>query len=134
MFGAEPHEGMHMPDDKSVDEEKALAEIVARLQERFPDTPHDDVVAAVDYAQTTFQSSEGARLRPRADREGSQGAPQRQALRTAGRPAPRLLGYPSAFHRISRIGPSFAFASMKSKESRTIRSSTAVSMSPSLRM
>ena len=57
MFGAEPHEGMHMPDDKSVDEEKALAEIVARLQERFPDTPHDDVVAAVDYAQTTFQSA-----------------------------------------------------------------------------
>jgi len=46
-----------MPDDKSIDEEKALAEIVERLQERFPEASREDVLAAVDYGRTAFKSA-----------------------------------------------------------------------------
>ena len=46
-----------MPDDKSIDEEKAIAEIVERLQERFPDKSDADIRDAVDKAMATFQSA-----------------------------------------------------------------------------
>jgi 3-hydroxy-3-methylglutaryl CoA synthase len=46
-----------MPDDKSVDEEKAMAEIVTRLTERFPDASQTEVTAAVDAARASFDSS-----------------------------------------------------------------------------
>lgn len=46
-----------MPDDKSIDEEKALAEIVARLTERFPDATPAEITAAVDEARSPFDGS-----------------------------------------------------------------------------
>ncbi|WP_439591433.1 three-helix bundle dimerization domain-containing protein [Microbacterium sp.] len=43
-----------MPDDKSVDEEKAIAEIADRLQERFPDASRESVVDAIEKSRATF--------------------------------------------------------------------------------
>jgi hypothetical protein len=46
-----------MPADQSIDEKKALAEVVERLQERFPDASHDEVVAAVEYGRASFDGA-----------------------------------------------------------------------------
>lgn len=46
-----------MPDDKSVDETRALAEITERLQERFPDTPPDEIEAAVEFGRKEFENA-----------------------------------------------------------------------------
>lgn len=46
-----------MPDDKSIDEEKAIGEIVERLQERFPDKSDAEIRDAVDKAKVTFQAA-----------------------------------------------------------------------------
>lgn len=46
-----------MPDDKPVDEEKTIAEIIARLTERFPEASPDEVTAAVDGARESFDGS-----------------------------------------------------------------------------
>lgn len=49
-----------MPDDKSIDEDKAVEEIIGRLTERFPQASGDDIVAAVDRARDSF---DGAKVR-----------------------------------------------------------------------
>lgn len=49
-----------MPDDKSIDEDKAIGEIIERLQERFPAATRESVVAAVDRARASF---DGAKVR-----------------------------------------------------------------------
>ncbi|GAA1935132.1 hypothetical protein GCM10009775_28800 [Microbacterium aoyamense] len=49
-----------MPDDKSVDEEKAIAEIVDRLQERFPDASRESILDAIEKSRVTFA---GAKVR-----------------------------------------------------------------------
>lgn len=46
-----------MPDDKSVDEDRAIGEIVERLQERFPDAATATIQDAVDRARATFDSA-----------------------------------------------------------------------------
>ncbi len=46
-----------MPDDKSIDEEKALAEIVERLQERFPDASLEEITAAVEEGRAYFRNA-----------------------------------------------------------------------------
>ena len=43
-----------MPDDKVIDEGKAIGEIVERLQERFPDATPQAIQDAVEYARTSF--------------------------------------------------------------------------------
>jgi hypothetical protein len=46
-----------MSDDKIVDESKAIAEIVERLRERFPDASPDSIADAVEYARSTFSDA-----------------------------------------------------------------------------
>lgn len=46
-----------MPDDKTIDEDKAIAEIVDRLQERFPDKPRESIVDAIEKARATFDDA-----------------------------------------------------------------------------
>lgn len=46
-----------MPDDKIIDEGKAIGEIVDRLQERFPDATSQAVRDAVEYARTSFSDA-----------------------------------------------------------------------------
>lgn len=43
-----------MPDDKSLDEDKAIAEISDRLRERFPDAAPESIQDAIDKARATF--------------------------------------------------------------------------------
>lgn len=49
-----------MPDDKSVDEDKAVAEIAGRLQERFPDAAPESIADAIAKARASFA---GAKVR-----------------------------------------------------------------------
>ncbi len=49
-----------MPEDRSIDEDRAVAEIAERLQERFPDRPAAEVIAAIDEARASF---DGAKVR-----------------------------------------------------------------------
>ncbi|SIT83452.1 three-helix bundle dimerization domain-containing protein [Microbacterium sp. RU33B] len=49
-----------MPEDRSIDEDRAVAEIAERLQERFPDKPAAEIVAAIDEARASF---DGAKVR-----------------------------------------------------------------------
>jgi hypothetical protein len=46
-----------MPDDKSVDEDKVIAEIADRLQERFPDAPHESILDAIEKSRATFATA-----------------------------------------------------------------------------
>lgn len=46
-----------MPDDKTRDEDHAVAEIVGRLQERFPEKPAAEISAAVEKARAGFDSA-----------------------------------------------------------------------------
>jgi hypothetical protein len=46
-----------MSDGTAADESKALDEIVDRLQERFPDTPRDTVLDAVEQARATLDAA-----------------------------------------------------------------------------
>lgn len=49
-----------MPEDRSIDEDRAVAEIAERLQERFPDRPAAEIIAAIDEARASF---DGAKVR-----------------------------------------------------------------------
>ena len=46
-----------MPDDKAIDEDKAIAEIAGRLQERFPDATPQAIADAVEYGRTSFRDA-----------------------------------------------------------------------------
>ena len=46
-----------MSDDTTADENKALEEIVERLQQRFPDAPRESVVDAVEQARTAHDDA-----------------------------------------------------------------------------
>lgn len=46
-----------MNDDKKAHEERAIAEIVDRLQERFPDAAPEAVAAAIANARATFANA-----------------------------------------------------------------------------
>jgi hypothetical protein len=46
-----------MPDDKSIDEDHAAAEIAGRLQERFPDKSEAEIAAAIAHARAGFDSA-----------------------------------------------------------------------------
>jgi trans-aconitate methyltransferase len=46
-----------MPDDKVIDEGKAIGEIVERLQERFPDATPQAIDDAVECARTSFSDA-----------------------------------------------------------------------------
>jgi hypothetical protein len=46
-----------MPDDKTVDEAKALVEITERLQEQFPETPREEIEAAVEFGRKSFENA-----------------------------------------------------------------------------
>lgn len=46
-----------MPDDKSIDEDRAVAEIVDRLQERFPEKSNEEITAAIAEARVGFDSA-----------------------------------------------------------------------------
>ena len=46
-----------MPDDKSIDEDKAIGEIIGNLYERFPDLTDDTITAAVDRARASFDTA-----------------------------------------------------------------------------
>ena len=46
-----------MLDDKSRDDDHAVAEIVGRLQERFPDKSAAEISAAVERARASFDSA-----------------------------------------------------------------------------
>lgn len=50
-------EEMTVPDDKTIDEDKAIGEILERLQERFPAKTRDAVAAAVDQARKSFDDA-----------------------------------------------------------------------------
>lgn len=49
-----------MPEDRSIDEDRAVAEIAECLQERFPDRPAAEIIAAIDEARASF---DGAKVR-----------------------------------------------------------------------
>ena len=46
-----------MSDDTTADENKALEEIVERLQQRFPDAPRETVADAVEQARTAHDDA-----------------------------------------------------------------------------
>lgn len=46
-----------MPDDRSIDEDRAVAEILDRLRERFPDKSPDEIAAAVEKARSGFAAA-----------------------------------------------------------------------------
>jgi hypothetical protein len=46
-----------MPDDKSLDEDKAIAEIAGRLKERFPEASDDEIADAVAFGRAGFESA-----------------------------------------------------------------------------
>lgn len=46
-----------MPDDKVVDEAKAIGEIIERLQARFPDASPETVAGAVEKARESFSQA-----------------------------------------------------------------------------
>ncbi|MEZ3162236.1 three-helix bundle dimerization domain-containing protein [Microbacterium sp. BWT-B31] len=46
-----------MPDDKSIDEERAVAEIAVRLQERFPDATPQAIAAAIEQARDSLSGA-----------------------------------------------------------------------------
>ncbi len=43
-----------MPDDKSIDEDRAVAEIGERLRERFPDATPEAIAAAIEHARASL--------------------------------------------------------------------------------
>ena len=43
-----------MPDDKTIDEDHAVAEIAERLQERFPEATPESITAAIEQARASF--------------------------------------------------------------------------------
>lgn len=46
-----------MPDDKSIDEDHAVAEIAGRLQGRFPDKSEAEIADAIAQARAGFDSA-----------------------------------------------------------------------------
>ena len=46
-----------MPGDKSIDEDKAIAEIADRLQEWFPEATRESIHDAIEKARATFDDA-----------------------------------------------------------------------------